>query len=286
MNILQSQAFVNLAVELLPVDDRSGPVVRRNDGSPSTSYNADMIENIAAYQFTPIEDADTLVERLRERATALDLLGSVLIADEGINLFLAGAPAAITVFLEELRADLRFADLVVKRSRSSRAPFARLKVKRKREIIAFRRDGRSPMAGRARALEPARLARWIERGSDDDGRRLVLLDTRNREEVAHGTFEGAQALPITTFVEFPDAANAHREQLADATIVSFCTGGIRCEKAALWMQDHGFDNVWQLDGGILGYFEQVGGYGYRGRCFVFDERIALDTSLAPLADEA
>jgi len=245
-----------------------------------------MIVNLAAYKFTPIDDPSSLAATLRTAAEAQSLLGTVLVAEEGVNLFLAGAEQHVQAFVATLRADPRFADIGVKFSRSRAQPFARLKVKRKREIIAFRRDGRSPMAGRARALEPARLARWIERGSDDDGRRLVLLDTRNREEVAHGTFEGAQALPITTFVEFPDAANAHREQLADATIVSFCTGGIRCEKAALWMQDHGFDNVWQLDGGILGYFEQVGGYGYRGRCFVFDERIALDTSLAPLADEA
>ena len=243
-----------------------------------------MIDNIAAYQFTPIDDADALVERLRERASALQLLGTVLVADEGINLFLAGATCSIASFLDFLRADARFSDIAVKHSRSASAPFARLKIKRKREIIAFRRDGASPLTGRARALEPARLARWIEQGSDDDGRRVVLLDTRNREEVEHGTFAGAQALPIRTFVEFPDAADAHRAELADATIVSFCTGGIRCEKAALWMQGNGFDNVWQLDGGILGYFEQVGGFGYQGRCFVFDERIALDSALTPLSE--
>lgn len=243
-----------------------------------------MIDNIAAYHFTAIDDADTLVDHLRERAVALQLLGTVLVAEEGINLFLAGAPHAIGAFLAELRADTRFAAITVKHSRSATPPFARLKVKRKREIIAFRRDGASPLSRRARALEPARLARWIEQGSDDDGRRVVLLDTRNREEVAHGTFEGAQSLPIGAFVEFPAAVDARRGDLADATIVSFCTGGIRCEKAALWMQDNGFDNVWQLDGGILGYFEHVGGFGYQGRCFVFDERVALDCSLAPLSD--
>ena len=243
-----------------------------------------MVENIAAYHFVAIDDVGHLVGQLRERAEAGGLLGSVLVAEEGINLFLAGAPAAIAAFLDALRADPRFAPIVVKRSRSATQPFARLKVKQQRKIISFRRVGVSPLEGRAPALEPARLARWIQQGCDEQGRRLVLLDTRNREEVAHGTFEGAMTLPITRFGEFADAASARRDDLTDATVVSFCTGGIRCEKAALWMQANGFDNVWQLDGGILGYFEQVGSFGYSGRCFVFDARVALDSGLAPLVD--
>ena len=133
-------------------------------------------------------------------------------------------------------------------------------------------------------MAPTDLARWIDQGHDDAGRRVVLLDTRNREEVAHGTFAGALALPIDNFTELPGALAPHRDALADATVVSFCTGGIRCEKAALWMRADGMDNVLQLDGGILGYFEQVGGQGYDGRCFVFDDRIALDPALAPLVD--
>ena len=83
------------------------------------------------------------------------------------------------------------------------------------------------------------------------------------------------------FTDLPDALQPHREALRDATVVSFCTGGIRCEKAALWMRQDGMDNVMQLEGGILGYFEQVGGQGYQGRCFVFDERLALDPALQP-----
>jgi UPF0176 protein len=159
-----------------------------------------------------------------------------------------------------------------------------LKVKVKPEIIAFRRDDASPLRRRAPAISPAELARWIARGSDDAGNRLVLLDTRNREESAHGTFADALTLPIDNFAGFPDALAPHRDALGDATVVSFCTGGIRCEKAALWMQANGMDNVLQLDGGILAYFEQVGGYGYDGRCFVFDSRIALDAELRPLVD--
>lgn len=240
-----------------------------------------MITNIAAYHFVPVDDPDALVARLRECAQALALRGTVLVAEEGLNLFLAGAAEAVDAFLAALRADERFADIPVKRSLSDTQPFARLKVKRKREIISFRQPHPAPHAQRAPALAPATLARWIERGRDDDGRRVVLLDTRNRQEVAYGTFAGALTLPIDRFTDLPVAVAARRQSLAGATVVSFCTGGIRCEKAALWMQANGFGPVWQLDGGILGYFAQIGGYGYEGDCFVFDERVALNPALQP-----
>lgn len=243
-----------------------------------------MTLNIAAYQFVRVDDPPALAAQLRAWAEARELRGTVLVAGEGINLFLAGVPGAIEAFLADLRGDDRFTSIVVKRSHSDAPPFARLKVKVKPEIIAFRREGTTPLAGRAPSVVPATLARWIGQGRDDAGRRLVLLDTRNREEVAHGSFAGALKLPIDNFTELPEALQPHRTALADATVVSFCTGGIRCEKAALWMRDAGMDNVLQLDGGILGYFEQVGAAGYDGSCFVFDERVALDPGLQPLRD--
>ena len=237
-----------------------------------------MILNVAAYRFVAIDDVPALVGRLRADASRHDLRGTVLVAPEGINLFLAGAPAGIEAFLETLCADVRFAGIEIKRSWSDAVPFARLKVKAKREIIAFRRDS-DPARERAPALAPATLARWLGTRRDDHGRPVVLLDTRNRAEVAHGTFAGALTLPIDRFTDLPAALESQRAALADATVVSFCTGGIRCEKAALWMRANGFARVWQLDGGILGYFARVGGYGYDGGCFVFDERVALDTRL-------
>ena len=245
-----------------------------------------MILNIAAYHFVPIEDPAALASQVRTLAEAGDLRGTVLVAGEGINIFLAGTESAIRVFLDALREDPRFADIVVKESRSQAQPFGRLKVKVKKEIIAFRRDQSSPLEGRAPAVQPEDLARWIEQGHDDSGRKLVLLDTRNREEIEHGTFSGALTLPIDNFTDLPEALTPHRSALADAVVVSFCTGGIRCEKAALWMQAEGMDNVLQLEGGILGYFERVGGFGYEGRCFVFDDRVALDAELKPLVDAA
>ena len=243
-----------------------------------------MIRNIAAYHFVPVDDPAALADALRAWAAAGDLCGSVLVAPEGINLFLAGEPAAVACLLDRLRADARFADLRVKDSESEHVPFARLKVKVKPEIISFRRGDASPLAGRAPAVAPDALQRWLAQGRDDEGRRLVLLDTRNREETAHGSFAGALVLPIDNFTDLPAALAPHRDALRDATVVSFCTGGIRCEKAALWMRANGMEDVLQLDGGILGYFEAVGGAGYEGRCFVFDERVALDAALQPLVD--
>jgi UPF0176 protein len=243
-----------------------------------------MIVNIAAYHFAAIDAPQALIDALRPRAEALQLRGTVLVAAEGINLFLAGSEDGIAGFLALLRGDARFADIAVKYSRSAAVPFARLKFKLKREIISFRRDRSDPLQGRAPAVAPAQLARWIAQGCDDAGRRLVLLDTRNREEVRHGTFAGALTLPIDRFTDLPAAVAAEQAALADAAVVSFCTGGIRCEKAALWLRENGLPQALQLDGGILGYFEQVGGYGYDGRCFVFDGRVALDAQLQPLAD--
>ena len=244
-----------------------------------------MVLNLAAYLFTAIDDPRALAAAVRERAEALALRGTVLVAPEGINAFLAGEEASVEAWLQWLRSDPRFEALHAKLSRSRGNPFARLKVKVKREIIAFRRERTSPLdVGRASAVAPQDLARWLAQGHDDDGRRVVLLDTRNREEVGHGSFEHAVALPIENFVDFPDAVAAHRDEWRDATVVPFCTGGIRCEKAAHWMQQAGFANVHQLEGGILGWFEAQGGAHYAGRCFVFDERVALDPQLRPVVD--
>ena len=244
-----------------------------------------MTLNIAAYHFVHIDDPPALATRLLQHAHTCELRGTVLIASEGINLFLAGDPAEVSGFVDVLHADTRLAAIRIRQSHSDAQPFAQLKVKVKAEIISFRREGASPLKqGPAPAVVPQVLARWIEQGHDDAGRRLVLLDTRNREEVGHGTFTGALTLPIDNFTDLPEAIAPYIDGLGDATVVGFCTGGIRCEKAVLWLRNAGMDNVLQLDGGILGYFEEVGNVGFEGRCFVFDQRVAVDAQLKPLMD--
>ncbi|WP_083703932.1 sulfurtransferase [Microbacterium oleivorans] len=236
--------------------------------------------NISAYLFTHIADPASLRPVLQERADASGLRGTILIAEEGINLFLAGPAEDVRGFVDALCEDERFAALTTKESWSADQPFQKMLVKHKREIIRMDRPTIRPEAGRAPAVDPLTLRRWLESGVDDDGREIVLLDTRNAFEVDHGTFAGALDWRIEKFTEFPDAAAAHRDELVGKTVVSFCTGGIRCEKAALVLREDGID-ARQLDGGILGYFEHAGGDGFEGDCFVFDERRTVDAKLQP-----
>jgi UPF0176 protein len=238
------------------------------------------ILNISAYKFVPLPDAQALRETLLARASALQLKGTILLATEGINLFLAGPGAAVRGFVAQLREDARLADLAPKESWSVSQPFRKMQVKVKPEIIRMNHPAIKPADGRAPAVDAATVKRWLDQGHDDAGRPVVTLDTRNAFEVDHGTFAGAIDWRITKFTEFPQALLDHKAELMDKTVVSFCTGGIRCEKAAIFMREAGLPSVYQLEGGILKYFEETGGAHYRGNCFVFDEREALGSDLA------
>ena len=239
--------------------------------------------NISAYLFTRIDDRAALRPVLRQRALAAGLRGTILLAEEGINLFLAGDAAGVRGFVDELRADERFAALTTKESWSDAQPFGRMLVKLKREIIRMDHPTIRPEHGRAPSVTPETLRRWLDQGHDDAGREVLLLDTRNAFEVDYGTFDGAVDWRIERFTQFPAAVSSHRAELDGKTVVSFCTGGIRCEKAAIHLREAGVDAL-QLEGGILGYFEQVGGAHWDGDCFVFDEREALTPDLRPRTD--
>ncbi len=243
------------------------------------SLGVNQLLNVAAYKFVAIDDPAALRAHLKEATRAQDLKGTILLATEGINLFVAGAPDAVRTLLENLRADLRFADLTVKPSWSAAQPFRRMLVKVKREIIRMDHPAIQPGTARAPSVDAPTLKRWLDQGHDDAGKPLALLDTRNAFEVDHGSFDGAIDWRIARFTEFPAALAAHRDALVGKTVVSFCTGGIRCEKAALLMREAGIDEVLQLDGGILQYFEEVGGAHFHGDCFVFDGRGALAPDL-------
>jgi UPF0176 protein len=244
--------------------------------------------NIAAYRFVALDHPARWIPALRERCEALRLRGTVIVASEGINLFLAGDEAEVEGFLGWLALDTRFvggdgdpafAGLDVKRSWSDAQPFKRLRVKHKPEIVTMRKSDIAPGATRAPVIAPERLATWLAQGHDDEGRAVVLLDSRNAFEVEQGSFDGARHLRLSRFEAFPDAVDSVRDELGEQTVVTFCTGGIRCEKAALYMRARGFKRVLQLDGGILNYFEKVGGAHWHGSCFVFDLRVALDPQL-------
>ena len=231
------------------------------------------ILNIAGYKFITLDNLLALKSKLHTKASELLLKGTILISQEGINLSLAGNEADLTQFILQLRADERFSDMRFHQTYSPAVPFRYLKVKIKKEIITLRQPVVDTISERAASITPAELKQWL-----DENRDVVLLDTRNDYEYEAGSFKNAVTLPINDFGHFPAAV---KDLPQDKPIVMFCTGGIRCEKAALYMQAQGFSNVLQLDSGILGYFAQVGGAHYEGNCFVFDERISLTPTLKP-----
>ena len=240
------------------------------------------ILNISAYRFVSLSDTARWRESIRSQAQAHALKGTLLLADEGINLFLAGAEPGVREFLAWLRAHAPFANLPVKESWSAEVPFGKLLVKVKPEIIRMNRPTIRPQAARAPAVDAKTLTRWLDAGADDAGREVMMLDTRNAFEVDQGRFRGARDWRIDHFSAFPQALLEHRAELDGKTVVSYCTGGIRCEKAALWMAQAGVANVLQLEGGILQYFEETGGKHFEGHCFVFDAREMLNDILVPV----
>lgn len=230
--------------------------------------------NIAAYKFAPLKNLEKRQAELKQRCEELQLRGTILLSTEGINMFLAGESESLRSFISELRGDELLNDLEVKESFSDRQPFTRMLVKLKKEIIAFGIDGIDPVGRPSPKLKAEQLKEWLDAGKD-----LVLLDVRNDYEVDVGTFENALPIGLDHFRNFPDAVKKLPEDLKDKPVVMFCTGGIRCEKAGPFMEQQGFKEVYQLNGGILKYFEDCGGEHYEGDCFVFDQRVALDPSL-------
>ena len=244
------------------------------------------ILNYATYKFVPLADPEQVRFDIYNQALRDGVKGTILVAHEGINVFCAAPVAAARNFMAWLKSDPRFADIEPKESLSAIVPYLKLKVKVRPEIIKMNAPSIVPDDYRAPAVEAATLKRWLDAGVDDAGRPVVMLDTRNRFEIEYGTFKNTTQWDIDVFSQFPEAVATHKDEMAGKTVVSFCTGGIRCEKAALHMQAAGMDNVYQLEGGILKYFEQTGGAHYDGQCFVFDDREAVDGALNPLRNEA
>ncbi len=238
------------------------------------------ILNIAGYQFVRLDELEHLKVFLQDSAKSLHLKGTILLSEEGINLFLAGTEKEIEAFLSILRKDPRLKSFKTKNSWSESQPFRKLLVKIKKEIIRMNHPTIAPEKGRAKFISPKQLKEWLDRGQDDLGRPIVMIDTRNGFEVEYGTFKNALHFNINKFSEFPRAIESHLPDLKDKTLVSFCTGGIRCEKSGLYLSERGLEHSYQLDGGILQYFEDVGNAHYDGDCFVFDERETLEPSLA------
>jgi UPF0176 protein len=234
--------------------------------------------HIAFYKFVELPDPDATVLHLRELTQ--DLLGSVLVASEGINGVLAGSAGALDRFERALRQDSRFAgkfaDMVFKRSACNTAPFGRIKIHKKSEIVFLGVSGVDAVRKTGVTVDPQA---WRKLIAEDD---VVVIDNRNSFEYRLGRFKNAIDPQVSNFRDFPKFIEQHAPewQAAGKRVAMYCTGGIRCEKTSAWMHDMGIE-VYQLEGGILNYFQSVpdAQRDWEGECFVFDNRIALDTSL-------
>ena len=226
----------------------------------------------AFYKFVDIDDPRALQRELRAFCAERDIKGTILLAHEGINATISGPDADIAALLNELRSDARFSNLVVKYSNAALHPFQRFKVKIKREIVTFGVPDVRPSAATGDLVDPKD---WNALISDPD---VLVIDTRNDYEVGIGTFEGAHNPRTRAFGEFRDYVAAELQSAPEKKIAMFCTGGIRCEKASAYLLAQGFTDVYQLSGGILKYLEEIPAEQslWRGECFVFDERVALE----------
>ncbi len=228
----------------------------------------------ALYRFTAIADPQSLRAALASYCCGCGLKGTLLVAREGVNGTVAGSQAALDG-LVTLLAENGVDRLELKFSNAAEMPFRRMKVRLKREIVTMGVD----------ALDPAGAGSYVEPGDwnaliSDPG--TIVIDTRNDYEVAIGTFRNAVDPATTSFREFPEWAEAHRDEFAGRKVAMFCTGGIRCEKATAYVKTLGVDDVFHLKGGILKYLETVpaGESLWQGECFVFDERVSVGHGLA------
>ena len=235
--------------------------------------NLDVL-NVAGYKFEPLYDVEVLVPEFQSVCEDLELKGSVYLSPNGINFSLAGSEESIEEYLHFMEQDKRFLDISLKKTYSETQPFRRMKVRPKKEIISLGRDDINPRELTGGYVTPKELYSMYENNDD-----VIVLDTRNEYETRVGLFENAVDLQLDTFRDFPNAIEQLPEEYKDKQIVMYCTGGIRCEKASAVMLKAGFSDVKQLEGGVLNYFKETGGKYWNGDCFVFDERVALDTEL-------
>ncbi|MEC7743840.1 MAG: rhodanese-like domain-containing protein [Candidatus Thermoplasmatota archaeon] len=238
-----------------------------------------MFVNIAGYRFVDLPDRDSLRNPIREKCIGLGLKGTVLLSHNGINFFLAGNEGEIDEFVSFLEEDERFQGIPLQISHSDYQPFRRMLVRLKKEIISLGMDEIKPAETPGNFIEPNEFKRWL-----DEEREVIILDTRNDYELRVGTFQNAIDLDIKSFREFPEAIKK-LEQDKSTPVVMFCTGGIRCEKASIVMENQGWKNVQQIKGGVLGYFKETGGAHWNGDCFVFDQRVSLDKNLREASHE-
>jgi UPF0176 protein len=225
----------------------------------------------ALYHFVSFPRFRDFREPLQALCEENGVKGTLLLAHEGINGTIAGPDSGVAAVLGFLRAQPEFAGLEHKESRAGKAPFLRMKVKLKKEIVTMGVEDVDPTRVVGTYVSPRD---WNALISDPE---TIVIDTRNDYETALGTFQGAVDPDIRTFRDFPDWVRNNGDLAAKPKIAMYCTGGIRCEKATAYMKEQGFDEVYHLKGGILKYLEEVPAEQslWQGACFVFDERVSV-----------
>ena len=229
----------------------------------------------ALYKFVDLPDFESFQKSIQEKCLSEDIKGTILLASEGINGTVAGPEEGMRRFLTFLKGMTEFQDLVHKESWASEAPFPRMKVRLKKEIVTMGVDGIDPKKIVGTYVKPED---WNALISDPD---VVVVDTRNDYEVAIGTFKGAVDPKTKSFREFPKWAEDNTDILKKPKVAMFCTGGIRCEKSTAYMKEQGYEEVYHLEGGILKYLEEIpeNDSMWDGECFVFDERVSVGHGL-------
>lgn len=230
----------------------------------------------ALYHFTRFQDPAALKQPLQRLCESQGVTGSLLLAQEGVNGTIAGSRVGIDAVLHHLRSLPGCRDLEWKESHASAVPFARMKVKLKREIVTM---GQPDVDPRARVGHYVAPEDWNDLIRQPD---VAVIDTRNDYEVSIGSFDGAIDPETTSFRQFPDWWENNKQRFHNKRIAMFCTGGIRCEKSTNYLLEQGVEQVFHLKGGILKYLEQVPPEDsmWRGECFVFDERVSVGHGLA------
>lgn len=243
----------------------------------ASTANSDKIIVAAMYQFKEFPEFETIRQPLLDFCLTQKLKGTLLLASEGINGTVAGSRKAITAIKQYLTKELFFDQLEYKESLADEIPFHRMKVKLKKEIVTLGKPEANPGIQSGERLG---VKQWNDVINDPD---VLVIDTRNQYEVDIGTFRNAISPETETFREFPEFVSNKLNPQMHRKVAMFCTGGIRCEKASSYLLNQGFENVYQLDGGILRYLENVAKTDeenlWQGDCFVFDGRVSVDKNL-------
>jgi len=232
------------------------------------------MKNILFYKYVDIENPEKFKEEQFKLCRSLNLLGTILVAKEGINCCLSGKEENLEQYKKTLIKNSKFSDIKFKEGGTNKHTFKKLHVRVRDEIVSSKFN--VDIKNKGKYIEPKQLKKLFDHDED-----LVLLDARNNYEYNIGKFKGAIHLDLDTFREFPTKIKQlqnlkNNESLKNKKIITYCTGGVRCEKVSAFLRENGFKNVYQLHGGILTYGKDCGNDHWEGKCFVFDTRGAVD----------